>query len=79
MLQEHDSRSPTESQRSRLEHEWELDFALQLKAWVDFAATPTIAAALEAASPHPHHIPELAELGQRRGPSFASFNAAWSL
>lgn len=55
----------TESQRSRLEHEWELDFALQVEGVGRFRGNAHYCrGALEAAFRHiPHHIPELAELG----------------
>ena len=55
----------TESQRSRLEHEWELDFALQVEGVGRFRGNAHYSrGALEAAFRHiPHHVPELAELG----------------
>jgi twitching motility protein PilT len=55
----------TESQRSRLEQEWELDFALQVEGVGRFRGNAHYCrGALEAAFRHiPHHIPELAELG----------------
>ena len=55
----------TESQRSRLEHEWELDFALQVEGVGRFRGNAHYCrGALEAAFRHiPHNIPELAELG----------------
>lgn len=55
----------TESQRSRLEHEWELDFALQVEGVGRFRGNAHYCrGALEAAFRHiPYQIPELAELG----------------
>jgi twitching motility protein PilT len=55
----------TENQRSRLEHEWELDFALQVDGLGRFRGNAHFCrGALEATFRHiPHHIPELAELG----------------
>jgi twitching motility protein PilT len=55
----------TESQRSRLEHEWELDFALQIDGVGRFRGNAHYCrGALEATFRHiPHHIPGLAELG----------------
>jgi twitching motility protein PilT len=55
----------TESQRSRLEQEWELDFALQVEGVGRFRGNAHYCrGALEAAFRHiPHHIPELGELG----------------
>ena len=55
----------TENQRSRLEHEWELDFALQVDGLGRFRGNAHYCrGALEATFRHiPHHIPELAELG----------------
>jgi twitching motility protein PilT len=55
----------TEHQRSRLEEEWELDFALQVEGAGRFRGNAHYCrGALEAAFRHiPHYIPELAELG----------------
>jgi twitching motility protein PilT len=55
----------TESQRSRLEQEWELDFALQIEGVGRFRGNAHYCrGALEAAFRHiPHYIPELSELG----------------
>lgn len=55
----------TESQRARLEHEWELDFALQIEGVGRFRGNAHYCrGALEAAFRYiPHHIPDLAELG----------------
>jgi twitching motility protein PilT len=55
----------TESQRSRLEQEWELDFALQVEGVGRFRGNAHYCrGALEAAFRHiPHDIPELEELG----------------
>jgi twitching motility protein PilT len=55
----------TESQRSRLEQEWELDFALQVEGVGRFRGNAHYCrGALEAAFRHiPAYIPELSELG----------------
>jgi twitching motility protein PilT len=55
----------TESQRARLEQEWELDFALQVEGVGRFRGNAHYCrGALEATFRYiPHHIPELSELG----------------
>jgi twitching motility protein PilT len=55
----------TESQRARLEQEWELDFALQVEGGGRFRGNAHYCrGALEATFRYiPHHIPELSELG----------------
>lgn len=57
----------TEAQRSRLEHEWELDFALQVDGVGRFRGNAHYSrGALEAAFRHiPETIPSLADLGHR--------------
>jgi twitching motility protein PilT len=57
----------TESQRSRLEQEWELDFALQIETVGRFRGNAHYCrGALEGAFRYiPHHIPDLSTLGHR--------------
>ncbi|TSA36610.1 MAG: PilT/PilU family type 4a pilus ATPase [Verrucomicrobiaceae bacterium] len=58
----------TESQRARLEEEWELDFAIQVDGIGRFRANAHFSrGALEAAFRYiPHAIPELGQLGHRQ-------------